>query len=57
MILVVEIVLTIFLTITNAFCIWLAIDEIRYFKNWIRLVLTLILLVIGMIDIWILWFM
>lgn len=57
MILVVEIVLTIFLTIINAFCIWFAIDEIRYFKNWIRLALTLILLVIGMIDIWILWFM
>lgn len=56
MILAIKIVLTIFLAICIAICAWLIISEIITYRNWARLIASLFFMILGAIDIAILWF-
>ena len=57
MILVIKTILTIVLIVAMAFCVWCIIGDVKDgYKNWLRLTVSLLLTVIGMLDILILWF-
>ena len=56
MILVIKSILTIILFVILTGGILFIISEIREFKNWTRLVVALLLLILTVIDILILWF-
>lgn len=51
-----KIVLTICLVICIAVCAWIIIGEIKEFHNWARLIASLLFMILGALDIGILWF-
>lgn len=56
MFLAIKIILTIILVVFTIFCASFIIEELKYYKNWTRAILTAVLMVMGPIDIWIIWF-
>lgn len=55
MILAIRIVLTIILVGIIAFCTGFAIEEITDHKDWVRLSIAVLSIIMAAIDIWILW--
>ena len=51
-----KIVITICLVICIAVCTWVIIGEIKEFHNWARLIASLLFMILGALDIGILWF-
>lgn len=55
MLLAIKIILTIFLVVPMLVLLWIIIDEIKEYRNWPRLIASLLLIVAAALHILILW--
>lgn len=56
MIMTIKIGLTVILAIVMGYCLWSIIDETRFHRTWWRILVNVIYIIIGTLDILILWF-
>ena len=56
MFLAIKITLTVCLVVCIAVCAWIIIGEIKEYKNWARLITSLLFMILGTLDIGIIWF-